>query len=256
MTAQAAPAVLAVVNNYRAATSLVRAQAATYVGALWSQLQSYRDADIDGLVAGLVPFMQGAKQHTAALTDAYLAALAEQALGEPGTPAGVPSDVVDEQSLRGVDDATVYGRAGVTVWTALANGSDIEQAAQSGLARLQAIVATDLQLAKTHSARFAMSANPHVVGYRRVTGGRCCDLCELASERLYHKGDLLPIHAHCSCSVEPLYQVGSAARVPVHVPIGEVSGQDEGDTPIVHMHGEIGPVLAVRGQNFTGPNDL
>jgi hypothetical protein len=31
---------------------------------------------------------------------------------------------------------------------------------------------------------------------------------------------------------------------------------DYRDALIVHEHGEIGPVLAVRGQKFTGPNDI
>lgn len=251
MTA-ADPAVVAVVNGYRAAVMATRAQAASFAGASWAQLQSYRDADIAGLVAALVPFMRGARQHTAALTDAYLAALAAQALGRPAHPVGVPTTVVDEQSIRGTDDTTVYTRSGVSVWMALAGGADIEEAAGLGLNRLKAIVATDLQLATTHAARHVMAASRHVVGYRRVTGGHCCALCELAADRVYHKGDLMPIHAHCSCSVEPLYGTTDPGRLPA----GEVSGQDIGDTPIVHMHGEIGPVLAVRGQQFTGPSDI
>jgi hypothetical protein len=249
------PAVAAVVGSYRGAVQLVRAQTASYAAASWGQLQSYRDADIAALVGQLVPFMAGARQHTATLTDAYLAAVAARALDRPAAPVGVPADVVDEENLRGVDAETVYTRAGVTVWTALANGDDIEQAASSGLSRLQAMLATDLQLAMTHSARYVMTASPHVVGYERVTDGHCCDLCELAADRVYHKADLLPIHAHCSCTVEPLFQTGSAVRVPVST-TGETSGQDDGDRPIVHMHGEIGPVLAVRGQHFTGPSDI
>lgn len=249
------PAVAAVIQNYQAATAATRAQLAAFAGASWGRLETYRDADIAALVAALVPLMRGAKQHTATLTAAYLAAVEAKALDRAPEPLGVPAGVVSEESLRGVDDTTVYTRAGVTVWTALSQGQPIEQAAPLGLQRLLALVATDLQLAKTHAARHVMTSSPHVVGYQRVTDGSCCDLCELASERVYRKGDLLPIHAHCSCSVEPLFQVGAAVRVPVSA--GNVSGQeDEGDTPIVHVHGEIGPVLAVSGQHFTGPHNL
>lgn len=246
------PAVLAVVNNYKAAVASVRAQAAAFASASWGELQSYRDADMAALLAEVVPFMRGAKEHTATLTDAYLAALAAEALGEPSNPVGVPGSIVSEDSLRGVDDSIVYGRAFVTIWTALANGDGIDKAAGLGLARLQTIIATDLQLAKTHSARYSMTASQHVVGYRRVTDGHCCALCESASSRVYHKRDLMPIHPHCSCDVEPIYGTADPGRLPA----GQSSGDDAGDTPAVHLHGEIGPTLTVRGQAFTGPSDV
>lgn len=257
MTRPADPAVEAVVAGYQNAVALVRSQMAAFTAAMWGGLTSYRDSDISGLVSGLVPVVRGAKDHTATLTDAYLAALASKALDREFAPVGIPASTVDEVALRGVDDTTVYTRAGVTVWTALSEGQGIDDAAKLGGLRLAAMVATDLQLALTHSARYSMAKSRHVVGYKRVTDGSCCGLCQLAADRMYHKGDLMPIHPHCSCSVEPVFQVGSAVQVPIALPIGSSSGGDDaGDTPAVHLHGEIGPVLAVRGQSFTGPNDI
>lgn len=254
MTRPADPSIAAVVAGYQNAVTLVRSQMAAFAAAMWGGMTAYRDADIATLVAGLVPVVVGAKQHTATLTDAYLAALAARALDLPVRPTGIPGSVVDEMALRGVDDTTVYTRAGVAVWTGLSEGKSLEDSASLGLLRLTTMIATDLQLAKTHAARFSMTASRHVAGYLRVTNGSCCGLCEQASGRLYHKADLMPIHPRCTCSVEPVFATGPSSHVAVR--LGSPGGEDVGDTPAIHLHGELGPVLAVKGQTFTGPNDI
>lgn len=46
-----------------------------------------------------------------------------------------------------------------------------------------------------------------VVGYRRViTGPTTCEYCRLASERLYFRGDLAPIHHGCDCGVGLVFE--------------------------------------------------
>jgi len=67
------------------------------------------------------------------------------------------------------------------------------------------LAATDLQLAQTHSARDWMADDENVYGWRRVTDGDPCPLCALAATRIYYRADLMPIHEHCGCGVEPLY---------------------------------------------------
>lgn len=46
---------------------------------------------------------------------------------------------------------------------------------------------------------------PKIIGYRRVWSGGC-DHCKIASERLYFRGDLAPIHDGCSCGVAPVFE--------------------------------------------------
>jgi flavin-binding protein dodecin len=171
----------------------------------------------------------------------------------------------------------------------------IDQAIQAGLDRANQTALTDLQLAKTHSAQQTLAKDKHVVGYRRVLEGPySCGLCIVASTIRYHKRDLMPLHPACDCAVEGLYgsdHVGKYVEPVTRGPDGELqvigdlgdvhsaiadrfgksdSGarvipgakNDKGqplqyrDALIVHRHGELGPVLAVRGQPFQGPSDL
>lgn len=46
---------------------------------------------------------------------------------------------------------------------------------------------------------------PKIIGYRRVWSGGC-DHCKIASERLYFRGVLAPIHDGCSCGVAPVFE--------------------------------------------------
>lgn len=44
-----------------------------------------------------------------------------------------------------------------------------------------------------------------VIGYRRVLTGRSCVFCAAAATKVYRRGDLMPLHAHCDCGVAPVY---------------------------------------------------
>jgi hypothetical protein len=113
---------------------------------------------------------------------------------------------------------------------------------------------TDIQLARTHASRSVLARKQRVVGYRRVlSGSPSCDLCAEASTQRYSKEDLLPIHPGCSCDVEPIYGSSDPGTIADDQAIPDNAGQVSGT---VQQHGEIGPVLAVKGQAFTGPDDL
>lgn len=242
-------AVARTITAYTDQVAAIRLRVAGFIDRVWGTLADYRDAAIDRFVAAVVPIVAGGQLRVAALTDAYLAQLEAVVLGQPVRPVGVPAALVSADALRGVPAAEVYGRVGVTVWTALSNGDGVADAAAKGLQRAHSLAATDLQLAKTHASRHVLDTKDHVVGYRRVLeGGHNCLLCTTASRQRYHKGALMPIHPHCDCSVEPIFSADP--------------GRDVGQTAaaaadvVVHEHGELGPVLAVRGQEFTGPHDI
>lgn len=233
--------------TYAATLAAVRRRVQLFTRNLWASLPGYDEPDIDRFTATIVPVVRGGQRQVANLTDAYLATMARLVLGA-GTLTGVPDAVLD--AIRPVPPAEAYRRAGVTVWAALAAGAAYPDAVGKGGARAESTAVTDLQLAATHASRHVLTADRRATGYRRVTNGRCCDLCEQASDRIYRTGDLLPIHNRCTCTVEPVYR----AEDPGEVPGGEVT--DDRGRPAVREHGELGPVLVVAGQQFTGPDDI
>lgn len=169
----------------------------------------------------------------------------------------------------------------------------VARAIEDGEKRAIELATTDLQLAKTNASQHVLDSQPHVSGYRRVLEGPySCALCVVASTHLYHRAELMPIHPGCDCGVEPLVgdtsgePIDSVARVngdlvpigdlpDIHARIAAMFGRDSSaariipgarndrgrpiryrDVLVTHEHGELGPVLAVRGQHWTGPGDL
>lgn len=268
------PQVRRVVLGYRSQVDQLRARTTRFVTAAWGSLDDYRDAEIDRFAQLVAPVVEGAQVRVAALTDAYLAAYETAVYGGRVAPLGVPRDAA--VALRGVDTVEVYRRPGVTVWTALSDGESFAGAVRKGLLRAEGLASTDVQLAKTHTSRRVLGSKGNVVGYRRVLeGGHSCGLCIVASTQRYRSEDLMPIHGGCSCSVQPIYgdrdpgQVIDPERLAgVHDAIAERFGAfDEGardinditsyrDVLVTHDHGELGPILGVRGQDFTGPTDV
>lgn len=227
----------------------IRVRIERFISTVWAGLGSYRDADITRFVNVVLPVVLGAQQQVAALTDAYLAALAASVLGTPVRETGVKVKAVTGEALRGVSPQEVYRRPGIQVWTALSLGKTFTQAVSEGLERALDIARTDLQLVKTHTARRILEGDRRVVGHQRVVSGKGCSLCHKAAGQRYTKANLQPIHDNCDCGVRPIY-----ARAPVSQADQQEAAEDV--EVIVHEHGELGPVLAVKGQNFTGPHDI
>ena len=267
------PEALRVALTYRDQTAALRARIVRFVEARWRSMSSWRDADIDRFVAAVLPIVEGGQRTIAALTDAYLAALETAVTGAAVAPVGINPRTVTSLALRGVEGRDLYHRAGVTVWTALDRGTPLPAATQQGMQRAVSIATTTLQLAKTHTSRSIIAENANVAGYRRVLEGpKTCALCAVASTQRYHSEELMPIHGGCDCGVAPIFGDTDPGRIidPDRLEgiRDELSGRFgvPGDRinkaaelrqyVVVNDHGEIGPVLGVRGQNFTGPDDL
>lgn len=261
----------------------LRSRVLGYISRSWGSLDSWREADIDRFVRAVAPAVTGGQRQVAALTDGYLAAVESAITGLPVRPVGVPADLVTDETIRGVAVEDVYARTGPEVWTALSEGDTLPAAVEGGLRRALSMAASDLQLAKTHASRHILGQKDHVVGYRRaLTGRKSCGLCVVASTQRYHKQDLMPCHPGCGCSVVPIvgdrdpgHVLDAAQLEQAHQAINDRFGafnsgardipgvaNPDGtptqyrDVLVVHHHGELGPVLGVRGQHFTGPSDL
>ncbi len=123
------------------------------------------------------------------------------------------------------------------------------------------------------------AALPTIVGYRRVLSNNPnhCALCVLASTQRYKRENLMPIHPGCSCTVRPVLETEPNADRRVLEPdivgsVDDIIRNTLGDKWVdpggrrgvakyrdiiltTHEHGELGPVLGVRGHHFQGPPD-
>lgn len=249
------------VSAFSTSTAAIRRRVLAYVLATWNGLDSWRAADIDRFAARAIPAVQGGQRHLASLTDGYLAAMERAVLGTAAKPIGIPAAAISFEAIRGVSAVDVYRRMGPTVWTALSRGTPLQSAVHEGLARALVTAGTDLQLARTHATVYALERNDNVTGYERVPDGEACELCLLASTQRYHSDDLMPIHDRCACDVEPLFEDRGQVVHPGLLDKLNTGSLDEArqmyqDRVAVEQHGELGPVLTVAGQHFTGPGDI
>lgn len=266
----------ALIRAYASSSAAIRSRTLDFLIALFRSLGSWRDADISRFTARAVPTVAGAQRQTGSLTQAYLRAMIADQTGRPRSRAAAA--VRTGSDLRPVDPATEYGRPFRTLWAELApdaegQRAEFDQAFGRALDRLKDLVVTDLQLAKTHASRAELEGAEGIGGYRRVlTGSQSCGLCIVACTQRYHKADLLPIHPGCDCAVAPIagdHDPGQVLDLPLLEGVHDVIAQrfgvsdrsgrnpiDYRDVLITHEHGELGPLLAVVGQRFTGPDDL
>lgn len=264
-----------VILSHQQALRAVRAAVKRYADQRWRSLGSYRDDDIERFIAQVVPVVESGQVKVSQLTNAYMDSLARVA-GRSVTPA-----VVAQTGLRGVEMAEVYRRPAVSLYTALSEGKPLDEAIELGAQRLDSLLSTDLQMANVSAASEKMRDADGVVGYNRVLNetDATCALCVIASTQMYSKDDLMPIHPGCQCSVEPVYRKNAGAAQAVNeeryaavkeqlesqgitkTHTGTFKQGTEGNyrdlTSIkVREHGEVGPVLTWKDQDFTGPADL
>lgn len=239
-------------------------------GDLWN------DARARAFTEAVPPVVAGAQRAVSAATSAYLDRLTSEMTGTAHFPVPVPASEVTGSAVRaGVDPKVVYRRPYVQVWTDLAAGTPLEQAVENGERRALTIANTDLQLAKTHTAHRVVQQDERAVGWRRVPRGPyTCALCLILSTRRYRKEELAPVHANCDCGIESvtghfdpgpvlderfLNAVHDAIRRDLGKDYVARSGKakntkarelDYLDIVVIHDHGEIGPVIGVRGQKF------
>lgn len=253
---------------YQSAIERLRSDAVRATQGLWRALPDYRDANIAQFRRTAIPVVRAASGRVAQLTAAYqVRSIAE--LDERVPMALLTAPAIAEP--RGVPAQTVYQRPAVTVYTELARGASLATAVDAGARRLQSLVETDLQLVKVAQSRRSIEASSFEFYRRVLTGNENCALCVIASTQRYFKRDLMPIHPGCDCSVEVLTADQDPGQVidptlleRTHGHVEELAGvadrggraPDYRDLITTSKHGELGPYLRWRGDNFTGPDDL
>lgn len=258
---------------YAATIKANRDRTERYVLTQFSKGQ-HRDEDVAKFLGRVVPVVLASRRQVSAITDSFLAQKLSAQLGRKVRPRGP----INTDALRGVDAADVYQRPYQAVWTDLSQSKPYDAAVRSGVERLTDIVRTDMQMAKTYTSQNVLSQTKGVTGFARViSGDKTCALCAIASTQRYSREDLLPIHPGCNCDVEPItadapwdQEAMDSRLAGTHESVAERLGvSDDGGRNVglgtgrdytkliaTHTHGEIGPVLSVKGQHFTGPSQV
>lgn len=232
-----------------------------YAAAVWASTR-FTDAAMARLVALMVPKVTSGQLVVANLTSAYLA----QATNTKPLPV---TDAVTKG--RGVAPEKVYQRPIITTRTEVSKGKPVPKALDAGGQRLESLVTTDLQMAKVRQADLSLEHAGRKY-YRRVPkGAHTCAMCLIASTQRYNGKNLMPIHPGCDCGVDvipagmDLDQVLDESLLEAtHQKVKEVTGLADRSARAVdyrkllieHQHGELGPVLTWRGQNFTSLDQL
>ena len=243
---------------YDSQVHAIRQQITAFGQAYWDSLPHYRASAVEDMIEAITPRVTAGQLRIADLTRAYLAQCARELGWKVVLP---PIDQDEIRGARGVDPRVVYRRPAVDVYTALAAGKPLPQAAAEGRLRLTQLIGGDMQLAKVHASRQSMRGYPaEGQFYRRVlTGRENCALCVVASTQRYYRGDLLPIHPGCDCDVQPLppglavnQVIDEGLLEQVHQITADRLGVSDrgGRTPdyrkllTVSEHGEYGPTLS------------
>lgn len=234
-------------------------------------LGSWRDDDVPMFIDATIQDMTVVKAQAAKLATGFYREIAKLE-GEKFTAPVIQPEQLTTGALRnGADVVQVYTRPFVTLRTALSQDKSMTQALEEAALRVEDIMRTEVQLARRSAGLLSRGRNSNIVGYVRVlSGAENCALCYVASTQRYHSGDLQPIHNNCDCGEMPIYGTTDVGQVideerldAVHGSIAERFGvSDRAARNVdyskitIHEHGELGPVLTVSGQNFTGPSDL
>jgi hypothetical protein len=257
-------------KQYFNQTSRMADEVASFASKRFLELGNWSDATVQQYLASVLPVVTAGQKQMSALTKAYYSLLG-QLLGENLNTVNIPADQMTTTALRGVAGSTVYTRGHIAMRTALSQGKSLDYAVQLGAQRIYNIARTDMQLAKTNTGLAIRNGNSGIVGYVRVlSGAENCAKCYVASTQRYHRGNLMPIHPGCDCGEEPIFgsqdpgQVIDRANLEAtHEAVALRFGKSARDTRTidyskiaVRRHGELGPVLTVADQHFTGPNAI
>lgn len=261
-------------------------------------------------VTEAVKVVQSAQRRVASVTDGYMARSTSTTVGRRiGTVGAIdvrslrrklPQEIIEtlaqgrtpsaeqlaraQSKVQAVTAEEVYGRIPQHVrFATVARGMSEEQAKIDGLRRAMIVADTDVMLAdRAQVNRFLTERKPRgVVGYRRIlhpelgSGNPPCGLCVVASDRLYHVEDLMPIHARCRCTVaaatadnDPGQSLNEQDLAAIYEAAGGTGGDVVGRDGQLHSrklkevrvlyteHGELGPILTSADAGYRDMTDF
>ncbi|ORA25174.1 hypothetical protein [Mycobacterium aquaticum] len=189
----------------------------------------------------------------------------------------VSVDYAEDSAKVSTADMTTLGvfkrPAAVYRYAKSKGATDVQAAALAGQ-RIDALIDDNLMLAQRLAQQQVLvsaaepvdldgspQAKTKIIGYRRVihpelSRGGTCGMCIAASDRIYYVAELMPIHAHCKCTIAAITEDYDPADDLNAVDLNQLY-KDAGGTSSAHLkrtrykvdqHGELGSVMVPKSK--------
>jgi hypothetical protein len=246
-------------------------QTATILNRLWTPYRGWTDYDLTiSQAARSATTVEAAMKATRQRQRTYLRFIyRELGLKFPendviDTDGGLSIEIpggVELYMREGVTPLDVYQRPAEEFRYFKSTGVSDQEALVKAIERVTTMADTDLALTRRDESRRVFRNTPEVTGYRRIIhpersqDGTSCGLCVVASTRVYHTDQLMPIHDECNCDVLPIYgdedpgkDINDSDYDMIRA-VYEAAGSNEaGDLLKTKVsfteHGELGPIIA------------
>jgi hypothetical protein len=232
---------------------------------LWDGFDLWDDDDIvAGMAARSATLVNSAIEQTRRTQRSYLSSV----LTSFGVSARDLPEIIDAYPRANTFPSEVYARPVEQFIWKRRNGGTMTESQEAFEQRLRAIAQADMLAAEREEAQRVYSAKSQITGYRRIihperskTG--TCGLCLVASSRIYHTNELLPIHDGDECDTAPIVGKADPGKSlndndlqEIYNAAGSTAAQDLLNTRVsVNEHGELGPVLVKQGDHFRTPEE-
>lgn len=234
-------------------------QTITMLAGLWSPFRQWTDHDLVLARAARSATTVEAAQHAARMRQRAYMKYVYKELDIP-----YPKDIqivipgAVEVYPRGVNPLEVYQRPAEQFRYHLSTGATQAQAKFEAMQRLRTLVDTDLNMARVETMRDVYDATPDILGWRRIIHpelskeGFSCGLCVVAADRVYSRGDLMPIHDECNCDTLPITKESDPGKElndddleTLYDAAGSNTAGDLLNTKVYFLnHGELGPIIS------------
>jgi hypothetical protein len=235
----------ALTQAYQSELKRVRSAVASRAETLWHKLPNYYDDQIPVFLQQVLPVVQAGQFRAIALTSAYSA----RRLGV--APVGIDTAAIVANVRKGVAPEAVYGRPFITMRAAIRD-LGVAGAIEKGASRLLATADMDVAMASRDSLLPLTSelqkTGTDIVAWQRVADPGCCDFCLMLDGVHTGPQEPQPLHNRCGCTAEPITTDRFSFTSVIS---GAVIG-----SAMIHEHGELGPLITDKHDNFTSLDDL
>lgn len=263
------PAVEALVANEAAAQDRIADNLVNAILLIWAGFSAFYAGDaVAAFGARVAQLVTAAQRSAGTITEAHLRQQMQR-MGYPLT--SVPIVELPRDLRLGAETADVYQRPIRQIRYLLSTDVPLAEAVQEATNRLETLARTDLQVARRDASQQVLyAADTRVTGYRRVihpelSESGTCGLCIAASDRVYSKKELLPLHDNCVCTTIPVIGQRDPGDQLNAQDLAKLYAEAGGSTSTaalkrtrykINENGELGPVLTFERDDMKGPREV